>query len=300
MCCFFSRCFTCLSARSTHFETRPAPVAIPLSCQVAHQCREFVAGKGTRCAVLGKIRVFAAEYLPVGGIVLQSGLRVLLVISAGHSRLVTLCLAQLALAVPSVAGLVLVPERVIHGAHCSPIDHVVGTRVGRSGGYPFEVRIDVRLGSELFPFGGILRPQYRGVVLGLQPCTIAVLYVGRHVLYKLPERFQLPLCVHHLRRDVLLHTVHAKGGKHVYIMPQLIYKIRTRHRHTSHRRVCHTVLDSVLENTARLAVQVLFHIVVNVELLFVDIHQRPRYRLHIKAHTRFHKVGSAVGKVVPV
>ena len=144
-----------------------ALVAIPSACKVADECGEFVAYKGAFGAVLWVVWVFATEYLSVGGVGFEACLCVLFAYGVRYWCFAALCLAEFALAVPAVAGLVFVPKGVVHWAHRSPKDPMVGTGVWRGRWNPLEVGIDIGFGTELFPFGGILRAQHSGVVFGL-------------------------------------------------------------------------------------------------------------------------------------
>lgn len=98
------------------------------------------------------------------GVGVESGLRVAVLVGRGLGcgRLVGGC--EGALAVPPVAGAVLVPEGVVDGSDGVPEDHVVGSGVRRCGGHPFEVGQDIRLSDELLPVGRLVGADDGGVV----------------------------------------------------------------------------------------------------------------------------------------
>ena len=94
------------------------------------------------------------EDLPrLGGVATESALRLLVVGIVRDVGGWFVCGFERALAVPAVAGAVLVPERVVDGARQlhRPEAFVLGFRVGRCGGHPAQVRHDVAVALELQP-----------------------------------------------------------------------------------------------------------------------------------------------------
>lgn len=89
------------------------------------------------------------------------------------------------LAVPAVAGAVLVPEGVVDGEDGVPVETVVGSRIGGGGGKPFEVGENVLLGEELLPLGGLTGTEDGCVVFCFEPWSALVGGYG--------EDFCLPL-----------------------------------------------------------------------------------------------------------
>ena len=116
------------------------------------------------------------EYLSfLAGICLQSFRGFVLGVSViRHFRCGLVGGRELALAVPAVSGPVFVPEGIVHGAHRPPEHAVVGAGVWGCGRQPFEVGQHVLLLFELPPACGKMGAVNGRVVLGAQPCLVAV------------------------------------------------------------------------------------------------------------------------------
>lgn len=83
-------------------------------------------------------------------------------------------LSERAFAVPSVAGMMLVPERVVHrqGEFPLPVMSVQRVLVRRSSRYPPDIGIDISLIDEVLPVCSLVSSYYSGVVLCLQPWPV--------------------------------------------------------------------------------------------------------------------------------
>ena len=143
-------------------------------------------------ARVGEIRMVVREQLRSGSrITFEARLRIvcnlLLPFWKRRNRLV--CIGESALAVPSVAGSVMIPEVIVYGADGAPVASVVLAGVNTRGRHPFEVWQHVCLTAELLPVGSLMCPYDRRIVFCLEPCATLVRGNGQHLLQPLIERF---------------------------------------------------------------------------------------------------------------
>ena len=105
---------------------------------------------------------------------IESRLRIACLVCGRHGGAWLVGGSERALAVPSVARPMLIPEWVRDGADGIPENLVVGPRIGRRGRHPFEVGEDIGLADELLPVGRLVGTNDGGVVFGAQPCPTLV------------------------------------------------------------------------------------------------------------------------------
>src|SRR5574344_1547472 len=116
-------------------------------------------------------------------IVIQTGLRFVYRLDIiGYASRFLVSLLQGAFAFPTVLGMMLIPERIIHRPDCSPEYHVVGPGMQTGSGHPLELREYILFTFEPLPVRRLMCTKDRRIVLGTKPWAVLVGSYGLNIV----------------------------------------------------------------------------------------------------------------------
>lgn len=259
--------FVCLFYRLGYICT-----VVTILCFVGEQ-RQLPALESAVCAIARKVRVVVREELARScGIASKSGRRRRNNIAKPRiigCRLVGRC--PMTLTAPFVAGLVMLPKRIIGSPYMVIERHVRLARIDGGRWQPFYIREHIRLGDELPHLGRAMGALYGGVVLGAQPTVHMMIDYTRGIGAELLERFYIALVIEKPRCDVASHTVGFERSEHIGIRFELPNKIVV----TRRRGIAD--VDCPSEYLAHLFENSCVYLILRVDTLLTDIAQRSLY-----------------------
>ena len=155
----------------------------------------------------------------------------------------------------------------------------------------------ILLSHELLPLGCILSSEDGGVVLCLEPLTVAVLDVGRYVLDELTEGFHVAIAVYHLSGYILLHPMDSESREHVGRVQKSIAESLVGRGYVSVRSFDPPIGHRLAEYAACLLVQVRLNATLHIDHLAVDVQQSLGDSLDTIGRAVFGEVGHTIGEI---